>query len=157
VFFRTDISPAKATCEGAVIFFKHGKTFAKNMGRVFLFAFISLILIGGVIGGIIYLILWTQQGNLAGVYADILHYITEAGASADVLNYINATTIPIIFAAICGISAWGFIHSTFIKPLVLVGVLRNYIESGKNDIPDESGFSILDGKSPKFRKLHEEI
>ena len=35
VFFRKGVNAGKATCEGAVLFFKHGKTFAKNMGRVF--------------------------------------------------------------------------------------------------------------------------
>jgi hypothetical protein len=39
---------------------------------------------------------------------------------------------------------------------VLVGVLRNYIQSGINDIPTEESFAVLDGKSEKFKKLHQE-
>ena len=30
VFYRQDVKSAKATCEGAVLFFKHWKTLAKN-------------------------------------------------------------------------------------------------------------------------------
>ena len=57
---------------------------------------------------------------------------------------------------LAGILVWSFIHSTFIRPFVLVGVLRNYIQSGMNDIPSEASFAELDKKSAKFRKLHEE-
>ena len=52
---------------------------------------------------------------------------------------------------------WSIIHSVFIRPYVLVGVLRNYIQSGINDIPTEEAFDALDSKSKKFKKLHAEI
>ena len=61
-----------------------------------------------------------------------------------------------ISAGIGGLIVWLIIHSVFIRPFVLVGVLRNYIDSGMRDIPDESSFSMLDGKSDKFRQLHAE-
>ncbi len=158
VFFRADVHPAQATCEGAVIFFKHGKTFAKNMGRVFGIGLLTFILIVGVIGGIIYFVLWTQKDILASFYAEIADFIARSGATGTIVDILkNPVTIPIVIAAICGISIWGFVHSTFIKPYVLVGVLRNYIESGKKDVPDKASFAALDAKSPKFRKLHEEI
>ena len=35
IFFRKEEKPVKATLQGAALFFKHGKTFIKNMGRVF--------------------------------------------------------------------------------------------------------------------------
>ena len=35
VFYKKDESATKATLEGAAIFFKHGKTLARNLGRVF--------------------------------------------------------------------------------------------------------------------------
>jgi hypothetical protein len=35
-------------------------------------------------------------------------------------------------------------------------VLRNFIESGKDEKISEKDFTELDGKSKKFRKLHEE-
>lgn len=156
VFFRSSVSASKATCEGAVLFFKHGKTFGKNMGRIFGIGLISFVLIVGVFGGIIYLILSTQSGALTGVYGEIAQLFNESeGTIAQWLQ--DPRTIPVLFAAIGGIIVWSFIHSTFIRPFVLVGVLRNYIESGKNDIPAEDSFELLDAKSPKFKKLHGEI
>ena len=65
-------------------------------------------------------------------------------------------SLTLIVAAAIGVIVWLILHSAFIRPFVLVGVLRNYIESGVNDIPEESSFSMLDGKSKKFQKLHAE-
>ena len=64
--------------------------------------------------------------------------------------------LVIIAAALAGVIIWSFLHSVFIRPYVLVGVLRNYMASGINDIPSENSFAALDGKSKKFRKLHAE-
>ncbi len=52
ILYRKDVSTAKAGCEGAVIFFKHGKTLIRNIGRIFGMGFLSLILIGGAFFGI---------------------------------------------------------------------------------------------------------
>ena len=153
VFYREGVNAAKATCEGAVLFFRHGKTFAKNMGRVFGMGFVSFLVIGGVFAGIIYLILSTQTAAMSGLYAEIAQIAATSDNSIVQLMQ-NPVTIPIIFAVIGGSIIWSFIHSNFIKPFVLVGVLRNYIESGKEDIPTEANFAMLDSKSDKFRKLH---
>ena len=51
---------------------------------------------------------------------------------------------------------WGIIHSTFVRPFILVGVLRNYIESGKNEKFSKEDFDKLEGKSKKFKKLRAE-
>lgn len=156
VFYRSEVKAAKATCEGAVLFFKHGKTLAKNMGRVFGMGLVSLLLIGGVFTGIFYAILSTQQQALYGVYQKVAEVMqgTE-GRLAEILS--NPATLPIAFSILGGIIIWSFIHSTFIRPFVLTGVLRNYLESGMNDIPPEESFTLLDSKSPKFRKLHNEL
>lgn len=155
VFYRKEVKPARAACEGAVLFFKHGKTFAKNMGRVFGMGLVSLLGIGGVFGVISYLILKGQT-----FYEPLAAWMTEnltdtSSWLAQILS--NPKTLPIAFAALIGIIMWAIIHSVFIKPFVLVGVLRNYIDSGKNDIPSEESFKVLDSKSPKFRKLHQEM
>jgi len=63
----------------------------------------------------------------------------------------------IVAAALTGVIIWSILHSVFIRPFVLVGVLRNYMASGINDIPSEDSFALLDGKSKKFRKLHAEM
>lgn len=156
VFFRANVSAAKATCEGAVLFFKHGKTFGKNMGRIFGIGILSFVIVVGVVGGIAYLILSTQSGALNGVYNEIAQVF--AGSDSSIARWFqDPATIPFLFSLLGGIIVWSFVHATFIRPFVLVGVLRNYIESGKDDIPSEDSFAALDKASPKFRKLHGEI
>ena len=158
VFYRKDVKAGKATCEGAVIFFKHGKTFIKNMGRVALWGIGSLIVIGGVFGGAIYLILSSMSHLLEGFYNEVAEIFSKSDATDSLSRILqDPKAIPIFFAVLGGIIIWGFIHSVFIRPYVLVGVLRNYIESGKNDIPSEDSFGMLDSKSKKFRKLHDSL
>lgn len=154
VFYRKDVKAAKATCEGAVLFFKHGKTFAKNMGRVFGMGLVSLLLIGGVFTGVFYAILHAI-GDLP-LYTDVAAFFAENESKlAQILS--NPATLPIAFSILGGVIVWSILHSVFIRPFVLTGVLRNYLESGMNDIPSEASFAMLDSKSDKFRKLHQEM
>ena len=155
VFYRKEISAPKATCEGAVIFFKHGKTLAKNLGRVFGLGLLSLLIVGGIFGGIAYLIF----SSFGTAFQTLAAEITEAAARGEVnippiLQ--DPKTLMLVAAGLVGLIFWSFIHSTFIRPFVLTGVLRNYMESGKNDIPSEESFRMLDSKSAKFAKLHRE-
>ena len=155
VFFRKEVNAAKATCEGAVLFFKHGKTLAKNMGRIFGIGLLTLLLIGGVFTGIFYFILSRFSSSMEVIYEKV----AEAASNSSNPNWLtsilqNPVTVPVVFAAIGGIVIWAIVHSTFIKPFVLTGVLRNYLRSGIDDIPSEDSFALLDSKSPKFKKLH---
>ena len=155
VFYREDVKSSKATCEGAVLFFKHWKTLAKNMARVFVFGAVSLLLIGGLFFGIAFLIF----SRFPAFFEMLAKEISEAGArnGKEVAEFLrDPKMLVIIAAALAGVIIWSFLHSVFIRPYVLVGVLRNYMASGINDIPSESSFAALDGKSKKFRKLHAE-
>ena len=153
VFFRKEQSSGKATCEGAVIFFKHGKTLLRNMGRIFGMGLLSLLVIGGAFFGVAYLIL----SRFDNMFEAIAREIMEA-AEGDVSPFFqDPNNLALIAAAVVGVMLWGFIHSTFIRPFVLTGVMRNYMESGMNDIPTEDQFAMLDSKSPKFAKLHQEL
>lgn len=150
VFYCADKSAVKATLEGAVLFFKHGKTFAKNMGRVFGMGTISFIVIGGVFFGIFYLIAMA----FPDAFADLARMIAESGD--DVPEFLtNAQNLMLVMSGIGGVCMWGIIHSAFVRPFVLVGVLRNFIESGKTETITENDLSELDKKSSKFKKLHE--
>ena len=151
VFFRKEEKASKATCEGAVLFFKHGKTFVKNMGRVFGMGLASLIAIGGIFGGVFYLIASGYPAAFENLFREITESATELPGW---LN--NPATLMIASAVLFGVIVWSMIHSVFIRPFVLVGVLRNYIQSGINDMPTEESFNMLDSKSDKFRQLHEE-
>jgi hypothetical protein len=156
VFYRSDIGSARATCEGAVLFFKHGKTFAKNMGRVFGLGLLSLLVIGGVFGGLFYFIGLQFQS----VFADLALVIQEVAAESEgnVPQFLmTAEGLTIAAATIGGLIIWSIIHGSFLRPFVLTGVLRNYMEAGIADIPTEDSFRFLDSKSKKFRKLHESL
>lgn len=156
VFYRSEVKPAKAACEGAVLFFRHGKTFAKNMGRVFGIGLATLLVIGGAFTGIFYLLISAHPELFSGVAQQIAESAAEeTGTIAQLLR--DPQAVPVVFAAIGGIIVWAIIHSVFIKPFVLTGVLRNYINSGIDDIPSEASFAALDAKSAKFRKLHQDI
>ncbi len=156
VFYRRNENAAKATCEGAVLFFKHGKTLAKNMGRVFGMGIASLAVIGGAFTGIFYVI----GSRFPALFKQLAAEIVEASVRLEVTVPASVTepaTLTLICAAIAGIILWSILHSAFVRPFVLVGVLRNYIESGMRDVPSEASFALLDSKSPKFKKLHSQL
>jgi len=155
VFYRKDQGAAKATCEGAVLFFRHGKTLARNLGRVFGMGLASLVVIGGVFSGIFYLI----ASRFPATFEQLAREMAEIAATdADIPAFLtNPSMLMLAAAVIAGIILWNIIHSAFVRPFVLTGVLRNYLESGMNEIPTEESFAMLDSKSSKFAKLHGEL
>ena len=156
VFYRENEKAAKATCEGAVLFFKHGKTLAKNLGRVFGMGLASLVVIGGGLTGIFYLI----ASAVPNAFSALADESAEAAVRLDTTvpdALTNPSTLIWICAGVVGFIVWDIIHSAFIHPFILVGVLRNYIQSGIENIPTEESFAELDSKSSKFKKLHAEL
>ena len=155
VFFRKDVNAGKATLEGSVLFFKHGKTFGKNMGRIFGMGLASLLLIGGAFSGVFYLIFSNFKDELALLANDI-----SANASADASTFVklleNPTTLLIVVSVIAGVILWSILHGAFIRPFILAGVLKNYLVSGMEDIPTEASYMEVAEKSPKFAKLMKE-
>ena len=156
VFYRKDEKATKATLEGAVIFFKHGKTLAKNLGRIFGISILSFLVIGGTFFGLSWLIMQAFPDLFSSLSAEIL----EAGAraNADLPAWISDTaTLTLVCAGIIGVIMWSILHSTFVRPFILIGVLRNFIKSGIDDKPTKQSFDALDGKSKKFKELHQKI
>lgn len=156
VFYCKDKSAVKATLEGAVLFFKHGKTLLKNLGRVFGIGLLSLALIGGAFFGIFYLITLAIPGVFDSLAATIAESIASEGDSSNLEFLTNPQNLMLIASGICALVMWLIVHSTFVRPFILVGVLRNYIESGKSEKITESDLNELDQKSAKFKKLHSE-
>lgn len=155
VFYRKDEKATKATMEGAVLFFKHGKTLLKNLGRVFGISLISFVCIGGVFFGITYLICTAFPDAFAALAKEVAEMIASGELEAS--NWFaDANNLMITAGGIGGVVMWEILHSVFVRPFILVGVLRNFIESGKNEAITEQDFDELDGKSKKFKKLHEE-
>ena len=153
VFFRKAESAGRATCEGAVLFFKHGKTFAKNMGRVFGMGIASFAVIGGAFMGVFYLIARRFTPFFTTAAAELSNALTdESSWIANLLK--KPETLMLVAAFVGAVIIWSILHEAFVRPYVLTGVLRNYLQSGMEDIPDESSFAMLDSKSKKFAKLH---
>lgn len=156
VFYRKEENAAKATCEGAVLFFKHGKTLARNLGRVFGMGLASLVIIGGAFSGIFYLI----ASRFPAAFEMLAKEMAEIAASgeSDFPAFLTDPTMLMIAAAVfAGVILWNIVHSSFVRPFVLTGVLRNYLQSGMDDIPTEESFAMLDSRSSKFAKLHGQL
>jgi len=155
VFYRKEQKTTKATCEGAVLFFKHGKTLIKNVGRIFGISLLFLILIGGAFFGIFFGIFSMLPGTFELLTAEIAEAAVRLETTLPAF-FSDPKNVTIVAAAIAALIVWGIIHSAFVRPFILVGVLRNYMESGMNDIPTEETFAMLDGKSVKFKKFREQ-
>lgn len=154
VFYKKDEKATKATLEGAAIFFKHGKTLLKNLGRIFGISLISFLIIGGIFFGISYLILQAFPGAMTELSQAIVD-VAENSSELPAWIY-DTTSLALICSGIVGVIMWSILHSTFVRPFILVGVLRNFINSGKAEKISENDLKELDGKSKKFAKLHAE-
>ena len=116
----------------------------------------SLVVIGGAFTGVFYLI----ASRFPALFARLGAEVAEAAVRMETTIPAAVTepnTLMWICAGIAGLILWGIVHDAFVRPFVLVGVLRNYIESGINEVPSEASFALLDGKSAKFKKLHAEL
>ena len=156
VMYRKDTGTAKAACEGAVIFFKHGKTLIRNIGRIFGMGILSFVLVGGAFFGLFFLIL----RNFPNMFEELAKEIVEIGIrnNSEVPAYLtDITNLTLIVSGIIAIILWTMIHNVLIRPFILVGVLRNFMTAGLSDTPKEEDFATLDGKSRKFAKLHSSI
>ena len=152
VFYRKDKSAAKATLEGAVLFFKKGKALVKNLGRMFGMSLLSFVVIGGVFFGIFYLITMAFPGAFADLAAEIANIPVDEGS--DSLDFLtNPQNLQLFSSAICAIVMWSFIQTTFVRPFILVGVLRNFIEAGKEETFTEADIEAVSSKSKKLAKL----
>ena len=139
-----------------MLFFKHGKTLAGNLGRVFGMGLASLIAIGGVFSGIFYLIASRFPATFAALAQEFAELAADGeGNIPEILT--NPATQTIAAAVLAGLILWNIIHGAFVRPFVLTGVLRNYLQSGMDDIPTEESFALLDSKSAKFAKLHGQL
>lgn len=153
VLFRRDQNAAKAACEGAVIFFKHGKTLIRNIGRIFGMGGLSLIVVGGGLFGALYGIFTLFPNAFAVLSQELIEAITRGGGT-DIPEFIsNPTFFMIVIAAIGALVLWSMIHSVVGRPFILVGVMRNFMAAGKADLPSEADIADLERRAPKLARL----
>ena len=151
VFYRKDIGAFKATCEGAVIFFKHGSTLLKNLGRMFGMGIASLLVIGGAFFGGFFVIVSQFSAPITAISNEIREF-TKDGKDKWIEILSNPTSLTIAICVVLALIVWGIIHGTLIRPFILVGVMRNYMATAVQDIPHESEFAILEQHSKQYRK-----
>ena len=153
VMYRKDKGVAQAACEGAVIFFKHGKTLIRNIGRIFGMGFLSLALVGGGLFGIFYLI-FSQFPNMFGNLSQAILDFAVRIDWTDIPEFVHDPQIlMIVVCAIAAIILWSSIHAVVMRPFILVGVLRNFIGAALQEKPTEADFKKIEQLSPKFSKL----
>ena len=156
ILYRKEINSARAGCEGAVIFFKHGKTLLRNIGRIFGMGLVSLLVVGGAFTGVFYLIFNQFPAMFNSLSTTILEILESGEGEISPLMY-EPQFLKLYISLLFGIILWSSFHSVLVRPFILVGVLRNYMAAGKEDIPSEADFAELDKKSPRFAKLHKSI
>lgn len=156
ILFRKDVNPFRAGCEGCVIFFKHGKTLVRNVGRIFGMGLLSFVVIAGAFFGVSYAIF----ASFPQVVDQLIHEFVEIAATDGGVPpdfFMNPTKVTLVISAIIGLIFWMILHSVLVRPFILVGVLRNYMAAGIEDMPKESDFDAIAAKTPKFRKLQSKI
>lgn len=151
VLYRKDENPWKAGFEGCAIFFKHGKTLIRNIGRIFGMGILSFIVIAGGFFGI-FLAIFSAIPNS---FSAIAKAMVELGADAEIFT--EPLVFRIVAALFLGIILWTILHSILVRPFILVGVLRNFMAAGKEHIPTEAEIAALESKSPKFAKLRNKM
>ena len=153
VMYNKEKGVAEAACEGAVIFFKRGKTLIRNVGRIFGMGFLSLVVIGGAFFGISYLI----SNQLPYLFNELAREITEFAARENITDlpefFKDPKMLMLVICAFIALALWGIIHSVLIRPFILVGVLNNFMKSGLEEKITNEDFEAVAKKSPKFAKL----
>lgn len=149
VFLNANQSPFKSTCDGAVVYFQNWKTLLQNAGKVIGITVVSLVVIGGAFFGLGYLAFGSIP-SMTAVLADI-----DAAATLDDGSAVPPGTSLIILCVIVALLLWGGIHSAFVKPFILISVMRRYIEAGLANPPKVDLYGKLAGMSAGFRKALE--
>lgn len=149
VFLNAGQSPFKSTCDGAVVYFQNWNTLLQNAGKVIGVTVVSLVVIGGAFFGLGHLAFGSIP-SLTAVLADL-----DASATLDDGSAVPPGTSLIILCVIVALLLWSGIHSAFVKPFILISVMRRYIEAGLANPPKVDLYGKLAGMSAGFRKALE--
>lgn len=143
VFHKGEQNAFKSTCDGAVIYFQNWKTLLANVVKVLGFSLLSLVVIGAPL-------------MLAGVaLLSNIGAFAELGAVIDAALELDAGVTVIGAGVIAGLLLFSGIHSALVKPLILVSVMRRYLEAGDVNPPKIDIYEKLSKLSKSFRKAFE--
>lgn len=143
VFRHPEQNAFKSTCDGAVIYFQTWKTLLKNALKVCLITLVSLVVIAGVLT-VVFNAIFASSPTMVSVAA-LLGEAFELDAAASVL----------LLALIVGVIGWSILHAAFIKPYILVSVLRKYMEAAETTTPGVDVTAKLCALSKRFQKAME--
>ncbi len=153
VMYNKKKGVTEAACEGAVIFFKHGKTLIRNIGRIFGMSILGFVVVGGAFFGISYLI----SNQFPYLFNELAREIGEFAVREHIEDFPeflkDPNTLMLFICAVIAIVLWSMIHSLLIRPFILVGVLRNFMKSGLEEEITAADFEAVAKKSPKFARL----
>ena len=150
VFYRSNLKTGKAAIEGLALFFKKGRTLLANAKRVVVIGIISFIAIAGISFGVSFTILHFNSGISQSIIDAMVNTFDDLSP-----ELMNIAIFNVIFAFVIALYLWTVIHFTFVRPFVLIGVIRNYIESGKEVEITEEDIKSTIARAPRLSKIQD--
>ena len=140
VFHKKEQNAFKSTCDGAVIYFQNWKALLANVGKILGITVLSLIVIciPLIVGSLI-----------TFVAVEPLMMFFEA---IDAAFELELGTVAMVSAVVIGIMLWSGLHGAFVKPYIMVTVMRGYIAAGDANPPKVDIYGKLSGISKSFKK-----
>jgi hypothetical protein len=151
VMYQDKQSITKSICEGAEIFYKNGYDLLKNLGKLFGVGTLSFLTIGSSLSLWYYYLLYQFPHAVNYILDIMINFIPE-------LSEINSLQVGIIIVAVfLAIVSWIILHNCFIRPYILINILRDYMHDGMLNMPTERDLKVMDNKFSHFKKLHLEL
>ena len=140
VFHKKEQNAFKSTCDGAVIYFQNWKTLLANVGKILGITLVSLIVlcIPLIVGSIVLF-----------VAVEPIAMFCEA---VDAVFELELGTVAMMASLVIGIMLWIGLHGAFVKPYIMVTVMRGYIAAGEANPPKVDIYGKLSGISKSFKK-----
>ena len=140
VFHKKEQNAFKSTCDGAVIYFQNWKTLLANVGKILGITVLSLIVI---------CLPLIVGGAFVFIGVEPIALFCEA---IDAAFELELGTVGMMSAVVIGIMLWSGLHGAFVKPYIMVTVMRGYIAAGDANPPKVDIYGKLSGISQSFKK-----
>ena len=140
VFHKKEQNAFKSTCDGAVIYFQNWKTLLGNVGKILGITVLSLavICLPLIVGSVVLFV---------GV--EPIAMVCEA---IDAAFELELGTVAMMSALVVAIMLWSALHGAFIKPYIMVSVMRGYIAAGDANPPKVDIYGKVADISKSFKK-----
>jgi electron transport complex protein RnfE len=140
VFHKKEQNAFKSTCDGAVIYFQNWKTLLANVGKILGITVLSLIVI---------CLPLIVGGAFVFIGVEPIALFCEA---IDAAFELELGTVGMMSAVVIGIMLWSGLHGAFVKPYIMVSVMRGYIAAGEANPPKVDIYGKLSDMSKSFKK-----